>query len=134
MTLKNKSLIGLVFVLFVLFVVILAGFGTGCACPHRKALTTHVVEVFNPEQRCDGLLARETWRDQEGGGGIFLFADPTVQAMTATHTNQWALGGGSAFAAGSFAILVDSNLVPAIAATGTAAGNIVGAAVKTAVK
>ncbi|MGD0813381.1 MAG: hypothetical protein ABSA83_07235 [Verrucomicrobiota bacterium] len=116
-----------VFVVFALFVVT-----AGCACPHRKALTTQTLEWF--ENRADGLVARESWRDQEGGGGFFLFADPTVQAMTAIHTNQWALGGGSAFAAGSFGILVDSNLVPAIAATGTAAGNVVGAAVKTAVK
>ena len=106
----------------------------GCACPHRKALTTHTVEVFDPTARPDALIAREEWRDQEGGGGFFLFADPNVQAMTANHTNQCALGGGSAFAAGSFTILVDSNLVPAIAATGTAAGNIIGAAAKSAVK
>jgi hypothetical protein len=104
----------------------------GCACPHRKAATTQIIEWF--QDRPDGLVAREEWRDQEGGGGIFLFADPNVQAMTAIHTNQCALGGGSAFAAGSFTILVDSNLVPAIAATGTAAGNIIGAAVKSAVK
>ncbi len=104
----------------------------GCAIPHRKAVTTHTVESF--QGRPDGLLSREEWRDSEGGGGFFLFADPNVQAMTANHTNQCALGGGSAFAAGSFTILVDSNLVPAIAASGTAAGNIIGAAVKTAVK
>jgi hypothetical protein len=104
----------------------------GCACPHRKAVTTHTMEVFH--DRADGLLSREEWRDSEGGGGFFLFADPNVQAMTANHTNQCALGGGSAFAAGSFTVLVDSNLVPAIAATGTAAGNIIGAAVKSAAK
>ena len=107
---------------------------SGCAVPHRKALTTHTVEVFDPAARPDGLISREEWRDSEGGGGFFLFADPNVQAMTALHTNQCALGGGSAFAAGSFTILVDSNLVPAIAASGTAAGNIIGAAAKSAVK
>jgi hypothetical protein len=95
---------------------------TGCACPHRKAETTHTVELF--ANRADGLLARESWRDQEGGGGFFLFADP----------NQTALGGGSAFAAGSIAILVDSNLVPAITAAGAATGNIIGAAAKASVK
>jgi hypothetical protein len=104
----------------------------GCACPHRKAVTTHTMEAF--QNRPDGLVSREEWRDSEGGGGFFLFADPNVQAMTANHTNQCALGGGSAFAAGSFTILVDSNLAPVIAATGTAAGNIIGAAVKTAAK
>lgn len=104
----------------------------GCACPHRKALTSHTVELF--ENRPDGLLARESWRDQEGGGGFFLFADPNVQAMTAVHTNQFALGGGSAFAAGSLTIVVDSNLAPAITATGAATGNIIGAATKASVK
>jgi hypothetical protein len=105
---------------------------SGCACPRRQASATHTVEHFT--NRADGLVSREEWRDQEGGGGIFFFADPNVQAMTAIHTNQCALGGGSAFAAGSFTIVVDSNLVPAIAATGTAAGNIIGAAAKSAVK
>jgi len=104
----------------------------GCACPHRQASATHTMETF--QNRPDGLVRREEWRDSEGGGGFFLFADPNVQAMTALHTNQCALGGGSAFAAGSLTILVDSNLVPAIAAGGTAAGNVIGAAVKTAVK
>jgi hypothetical protein len=106
----------------------------GCAIPHRKAVTTHTIEVFDSAARPDALISREEWRDTEGGGGFFLFADPNVQAMTANHTNQCALGGGSAFAAGSFTILVDSNLVPAIAATGTAAGNIIGTAVKSAAK
>jgi len=107
-------------------------FNSGCAIPHRQAATTHTVEVFT--NRPDGLLSREEWRDAEGGGGFFFFADPNVQAMTALHTNQTALGGGSQFAAGSFTILVDSNLVPAIAATGTATGNIIGATVKTIAK
>jgi len=108
------------------------GLQAGCSCPHRKSVAQRTVEWFGG--RTDGLVKREMWRDTEGGGGVFLFADPTVQTMTATHTNQAALGGGSAFAAGTFAIVVDSNLVPAIAATGTAAGNIIGAAAKSAVK
>jgi hypothetical protein len=104
----------------------------GCAIPHRKGETLHTVEHF--QNRSDGLVRRESWKDSEGGGGFFLFADPTVQAMTAIHTNQCALGGGSAFAAGTLTILVDSNLVPAITATGTAAGNVIGAAAKSAAK
>lgn len=100
----------------------------GCSWPHRSAVTARSVEVF--ENRPDGLISRECWRDAEGGGGFFLFADPSVQAMSATHTNQWALGGGSAFSAGSMTVVVDSNLAPAIAAGGTAAGNVIAAAVK----
>jgi hypothetical protein len=105
---------------------------SGCACPHRQALASHTVEVFLG--RPDGLIAREEWRDREGGWGLFLFTDPSVQSMTATHTNQRSLGGGSVFTAGPMNILVDSNLVPAIAASGTAAGNIIGAAAKSTLK
>ena len=104
----------------------------GCACPHRRAASVHTVEIF--QGRDDGLVACEEWRDTEGGGGFFLFADPTVQNMAAIHTNQTALGGGSIFTAGSLTSLVDTNLVPAIGAAGTAAGNIIGAAAKSAVK
>lgn len=107
-------------------------FCPGCACPRRKSLTTHNVEFFRGRE--DGLVEREEWRDAESGGGIFVFADPNVQAMAAIHTNQTALGGGSAFSAGSLSVVVDSNLVPAITATGTAVGNVIGAAAKTAVK
>ena len=103
-----------------------------CAIPHRKATALHQVETF--AGRADGLVCRESWRDCESGGGFFLFADPNVQAMTAIHTNQTALGGGSAFAAGSLAVVVDSNLVPAITASGTAVGNIIGATLKSSVK
>jgi hypothetical protein len=104
----------------------------GCACPHRQSETSHVVELYRGRE--DGLIAREEWRDAEGGGGFFLFADPTVQNMAAVHTNQTALGGGSVFTAGSLTSLVDTNLAPAIGAAGTAAGNIIGAAAKAAVK
>ncbi|HEX4120715.1 MAG TPA: hypothetical protein VH619_08880 [Verrucomicrobiae bacterium] len=117
-------------VLCVLWGVVL--FCPGCACPRRKGETSHSVEVF--AGRGDGLVAREEWRDMETGGGIFVFADPNVQAMAALHTNQTALGGGSVFSAGSMSSLVDSNLVPALNATGTAVGNVIGAAAKTAVK
>jgi hypothetical protein len=107
-------------------------FFSGCACPHRSAQTRHTVEIFRG--RDDGLVAREEWRDTEGGGGFFLFADPKAQNMAAVHTNQTALGGGSIFTAGSLSSLVDTNLTPAIGAAGTAAGNVIGAAAKEAVK
>ncbi len=114
------------------FCILPFAFALGCACPSRKAETSRVVETFT--NRADGLLRRETWTDSEGGGGWFLFADPKVQAMLAVHTNQSALGGGSLFSAGSLTIVVDTNLAPVIGAAGTAAGNIIGVAAKTAVK
>jgi hypothetical protein len=118
--------------LFQFSVFSILAFSSGCACPHRKALASHTIEAFLG--RPDGLIARETWRDQEGGGGFFLFTDPTVQSMAATHTNQRSLGGGSVFSTGPMNVLVDSNLAPAITASGTAVGNVIGAAAKAAVK
>ncbi|MGA2175058.1 MAG: hypothetical protein ABSH38_08775 [Verrucomicrobiota bacterium] len=100
----------------------------GCACPRRKAETTRSVEWFTG--RDDGLVRRETWRDAEGGGGLFLFTDPAVQQMFALHTNQTALGGGSLFSAGTATITVDTNTAAVVGATGTAAGNVIGAAMK----
>ena len=103
-----------------------------CACPHRKGESTHVVESF--ADRPDGLLQRETWRDSEQGGGEFVFTDPAAGQLFAAHTNQSALGGGSVFSAGTVTITVDSNTAPIVGATGTAVGNIIGAAAKAAVK
>jgi hypothetical protein len=105
---------------------------SGCACPHRKAQSSHAVEEFFG--RADGLVYRETWRDSEGGGGIFFCADPNVQSMFAAHTNQSSLGGGSVFSAGTVTITVDTNTAAVLGSAGTAAGNIIGAAAKTAVK
>jgi hypothetical protein len=103
-----------------------------CSCPHRSAESWHMVESF--EGRPDGLVCRETWRDTEKGGGEFLFTDPSVQSMVAIHTNQSALGGGSVFSAGTVTITVDTNTAAVIGSAGTAAGNVIGAAAKAAVK
>lgn len=115
---------------------------TGCAVVPRGPIVrhsspTHVVERF--ACRPDGLVYRETWAgerwtDDAFGRGLYFFTDPKLSGLVATHTNQAALGGGSSISSGSISIIVDSNLVPAITATGTAAGNIIGAAAKTAVK
>lgn len=105
---------------------------SGCAYPHRSALTTHEVRTYCG--RADGLVAVETWRDSEHGGGWFVLTDPNVQALTATHTNQAALGGGSVFSAGPMGVTVDPQAGAIIGATGSAVGNIIGAAIKTAAK
>ena len=104
----------------------------GCACPHRKAESSASVEWF--EGRGDGLICRETWRDAEQGGGEFMLTDPAAGQLFACHTNQSALGGGSVFSAGTVTITVDTNTAPILGAAGTAVGNIVGAAAKSAVK
>ncbi len=105
---------------------------SSCACPHRKGESTHVIESF--AARPDGLVWRETWRDAEQGGGQFFFTDPAAGQLFAAHTNQSALGGGSVFSAGTVTITVDTNTAPIIGATGTAVGNIIGAAAKSAIK
>jgi hypothetical protein len=105
----------------------------GCASDHRRAASTHSLETFDPRYT-GGLVARERWFDTERGGGIFLLTDPGAVNLIAVHTNQTALGGGSAFGAGSLEVRVDTNATPVIGAAGTAAGNVVGAAVKSAVK
>ncbi len=104
----------------------------GCACPRRDAETSHSVEWFR--DRPDGLVRREVWRDKEAGGGLFLLTDPAVQQMTALHTNQAALGGGSLFSAATAAVTVDTNTAAIVGAGGTAMGNVIGAAAKSAVK
>jgi hypothetical protein len=103
-----------------------------CACPRRQAETSRVRETF--AGRADGLVCRETWRDSEQGGGLFLFTDPAAGQLFAAHTNQYALGGGSVFSAGTVTITVDTNTAPIVGAAGTAVGNIIGAAAKSAVK
>jgi hypothetical protein len=105
---------------------------SSCACPHRKAEASHVVERF--AGRVDGLVWRETWRDAEQGGGQFFFTDPAASQLFAAHTNQTALGGGSVFSTGTVTITVDTNTAPILGAAGTAAGNIIGAAAKSSVK
>jgi len=109
-----------------------AFFLCSCACPHRRAEATHVVDSF--AGRVDGLIRRETWRDAETGGGEFVFTDPAAAQLFAAHTNQSALDGGSVFSTGAVAITVDTNTAPIIGAGGTAAGNIIGAAAKAAAK
>lgn len=105
---------------------------TGCAYPHRTALTTH--ELRRYQGRPDGLIALETWRDSERGGGVFFCTDPKVQSFAASHTNQTALGGGSVLNTGPMELTVDPQTGAIIGATGTAVGNVIGAAIKTAIK
>ena len=104
----------------------------GCASPHRSGISTHERRCY--QGRADGLVSSETWTDKEHGGGWFLLTDPQVAVLTAVHTNQTALGGGSSFSGGPMSLTVDPQTGAIIGATGTAVGNVIGAAVKTAVK
>jgi hypothetical protein len=96
-------------------------------------VTKKVIEHF--QGRSDGLVYRkQIWRDDAFTRGIYFFADPALAKVNAWHTNQGALGGCSHFSAGTVEIHVDTNTAPIVGAAGTAVGNIIGAAAKTAVK
>jgi|SRR6516164_3110095 hypothetical protein len=103
---------------------------TGCAAPHRAAVTSHEVRVYRGRE--DGLVSVEVWTDTEKGGGCFFLTDPSVTGLVAIHTNQTALGGGSQFMTGQASISVDPQTGAIIGAVGTAAGNVIGAAAKAA--
>lgn len=77
---------------------------------------------------------REVCTDSERGGGTFFLADAQVASLTVFHTNGTDLGGGSTLIAGPSSIQVDPQTGQIISATGSAVGNIVGAALKTAIK
>ena len=104
----------------------------GCAHPHRTGYSTREIRVY--QGRTDGLVRVETWKDVERGGGTFLLTDPAIASLTAFHTNQTELGGGSYIGTGQMTITIDPETGAIVAATGTAIGNIVGAALKTAIK
>jgi hypothetical protein len=112
--------------LFIAVAVILSG----CAVPRRLAKSEHRVRMY--KDRPDGLIREDIYIDIESGGGWFVLTESNVQMLTATHTNQTALGGGSYIATGPLTIRVDPQTSQIIEATGTAAGNIIGAAAKTA--
>lgn len=74
----------------------------------------------------------ETWTDTSKGGGTFVFTDPSASALNFSHTNQTALGGGRSTSVGQVQSVITTNAVQAIGAVGSAAGNVIGAAVKAA--
>lgn len=104
----------------------------GCAIQPRGPVVSHVVERF--EGRHDGLIQREVWKDDAFTRGIFLLTDPSLTGVEITHSNITELGGCSHFKAGRAGITVDTNSAAIIGAGGTAAGNVLGAAVKAAAK
>lgn len=109
---------------------------TGCETGHRANETLHSVERWEIRTNSTGhvrryLVFRERWRDQGSVRFTGLFTDPTMQGWSDTVTNQTALGGGFRISFGAASSKTDS---AGIGAAGTAVGNVVGAALKTAVK
>ena len=105
----------------------------GCAHPTRTATTSNDVWYYF-QGRSDGLQAiHQRMEDKEHGGGTFLLTDPQITNMSAVHINQPALGGSNMFGL-TGTVTVDPQTGAIISATGTAVGNVVGAAAKTFVK
>jgi uncharacterized membrane protein len=103
----------------------------GCAVIHRSSATTAVTEWYRP----DGTLEkRRTVRDTERGMGAEALEHDTLTNLCVVHSNQTSLGGYSCFGVGAATSDVSSNAAPVIGAAGTAVGNVVGAAAKSAVK
>lgn len=100
--------------------------------PRRLSESTKVEEHFT--NREDGLILRVTYKDTEGGGGCFVLTSAEVTMLCADKTNQAALGGGSHFTTGPITIKVDPQTGQIVEAGGAAIGDIIGAAIKTAVK
>ena len=75
---------------------------------------------------------RESWQDDSAGGGTFLFTDPAASQLAFARSNQTALGGNHTASVGTITSVITTNAVNAIGTTGTAAGNVIGAALKKA--
>ena len=58
---------------------------TGCAAPHRAAVTSHEVRVYRGRE--DGLVSVEVWTDTEKGGGCFFLTDPVSYTHLTLPTN-----------------------------------------------
>ena len=104
-----------------------------CSCtiaPHGSRATHR---VWTYEGRRDGLVRYEKWTDRSAGGGALFFMDPSLQAVTIVHTNADLRTGGT-FSVGSASVVLDPQTGAVIGAAGTAVGNVIGAALKTAVK
>ncbi len=115
---------------------LLAVFCCGCESARRHNRTSHTIERWELQTNSVGhikrfLVYRERWIDANSLTFSALFTDPNVSGWTDVSTNQAALGGGQRITFGSAASKVDSE---GIKATGAAAGDVIGNAIKAAVK
>ena len=99
----------------------------GCAGIHRVSGPSYSVET-----RADGSVI-ETWSYFDNGRGWEFMERGSLTNFSVMNSNLLGFGGLSVFGAGAVAIDISSNASGVISATGTAAGNVVGAAVKTSV-
>lgn len=103
----------------------------GCTIAPHGSRATH--RVWTYEGRKDGLVRYEVLTDRSAGGGALFMMDPSIANFAGGHTNA-AMQVGGWVTLGNGSVTVDPQTVAIVGAVGTAAGNIIGAAVKTAVK
>ena len=108
----------------------------GCETAGRRDWTVHRIEKWEVGTNWWGgpkryLVFRETWADRHGVRFAGFFTDPSVGGFADGTTNQSALGGGTRVTFGTASSKVDS---AGISAAGGAVGDVIGEAVKAAVK
>jgi hypothetical protein len=125
------------FLRFILCVLcVLSWLSSGCESASRYNRTAHTVERWEVSTNSAGhtvrvLIFRERWTDANGLQFGALFTDPTVAGWSDISTNQSALGGGQAIRFGAASSKVDSE---GIKAAGSAGGEVIGTAIKSAIK
>lgn len=102
----------------------------GCTIAPHGSRATHDIWLYDNDGR---VWRHERFTDRSAGGGALFFMDPSLQNVTLVHTNS-ELHTGGALGIGSASVILDPQTGAVISAAGTAVGNIVGAALKTAVK
>jgi hypothetical protein len=110
---------------------ILATVLCGCTIAPHGSKTTRDVWTYagNPPV----MIRHERTVDRSAGGGALFLMDPSLNNVAIYHTNA-DLHVGGWFLLGSGTVTVDPQTTGIIGAVGTAAGNIIGAAAKTAVR
>lgn len=103
---------------------------TGCTIAPHGSHATH--RVWTYEGRKDGLVRYEVLTDRSAGGGALFMMDPSIANFAGGHTNS-AMQVGGWVTLGNGSVTVDPQTKAIIGAVGTAAGNIIGAAVKSSV-
>lgn len=102
----------------------------GCTIAPHGSQATHTVKSY--QGRKDGLVMVERWTDRSAGGGALFMMDPSIANFAGGHTNS-AMQVGGWVTLGNGSVTVDPQTGAIIGAVGTAAGNIIGAAVKSSV-
>ena len=101
----------------------------GCTLAPHGSKASH--QIWTYQGRQDGLVRYEVIRDRSAGGGAVLLMDPKASTAVLVHTNSMLQTGGS-LSIGEGSINVDPQTGAIIGAVGSAAGNIIGAAMKSA--